>query len=78
MCFFLGHWACGVLAPWPEVKPAPLALEDCQDVLDGFFKWIIIEGLFGGMCAQLLSCVWLFVTPWTVAHQALMSMGLSR
>ena len=24
------------------------------------------------MCAQLLSHVWLFVTPWTVAHQARM------
>ena len=29
------------------------------------------------MCAQLLSCVWLFVIPWTVAHQASLSMGLS-
>ena len=25
-----------------------------------------------------LSCVWLFVTPWTVAHQAPLSMELSR
>ena len=22
------------------------------------------------LCAQILSCVWLFVVPWTVAHQA--------
>ena len=29
-----------------------------------------------GVC--VLSHVWLFVTPWTVAHQALRSMGLSR
>ena len=29
------------------------------------------------MCAQSLSCVWLFVTPWTVAHQASLFMGLS-
>ena len=27
---------------------------------------------------QLLSLVWLFATPWTVAHQALLSMELSR
>ena len=26
----------------------------------------------------LLSCVWLFATPWTVAHQAPLSMGFSR
>ena len=32
------------------------------------------------MCvgAKSLSCVRLFVTPWTVAHQAPLSMGLSR
>ena len=29
-------------------------------------------------CAQLLSCVQLFVTPWTVPHQAPLSMGFSR
>ena len=27
---------------------------------------------------QLLSHVWLFVTPWTIAHQASLSMGFSR
>ena len=29
------------------------------------------------LCAQLLSCVWLFVTPWTIAHQAPQSMRCS-
>ena len=29
-------------------------------------------------CMLMLSCVPLFVTPWTVAHQAPMSMGLFR
>ena len=28
--------------------------------------------------AWLLSCVWLFETPWTIAHQAPLSMGFSR
>ena len=27
---------------------------------------------------KLLSCVWLLTTPWTVAYQALLSMGFSR
>ena len=27
-------------------------------------------------CAELLSCVRFFVTPWTVAHQAPLSMGI--
>ena len=30
------------------------------------------------MHAQSLSCVQLFATPWTVAHQAPLSMGFSR
>ena len=30
------------------------------------------------MCAQLLSSVWLFVTPWTVTQQASLSMEFSR
>ena len=29
------------------------------------------------VCAQLLSCVGLFVTPWTVAHQIPLSTGFS-
>ena len=27
---------------------------------------------------QLLSCVWLFVTPWTAAHQASLSLTISQ
>ena len=30
------------------------------------------------VCAQMLSHVWFFVTPWTVAHQAPLSMEFSR
>ena len=30
------------------------------------------------MCAQLLSHVQLFVTPWAIAHQAPLSMGFCR
>ena len=30
------------------------------------------------VCAQSLSCVWLFVTPWTVVRQAPLSMGFPR
>ena len=34
--------------------------------------------LYGYTCVQSLSHVRLFSTPWTVAHQAPLSMGLSR
>ena len=30
------------------------------------------------VCAQLLSCIWLFATPWTIACQAPLSMGFSK
>ena len=30
------------------------------------------------MCVQLLSHAWLFVTPWTVAHQAPLTVGFSQ
>ena len=32
----------------------------------------------GCVCVFVLSCVWLFVAPWTVAQQTPLSMGLSR
>ena len=36
------------------------------------------RGILYSACAQLLSHVWLFTTPWTVAHQAPLSMEFSR
>ena len=43
-------------------------------------KWVAIAWIsyIYTCCAQSPSCVWLFVTPWTVAHQAPLSMGFSR
>ena len=39
---------------------------------------IILSGVYVCVCACSLSCVQLFVTPWTVAYQAPLSMGFSR
>ena len=34
---------------------------------------------YKSLCAQLLSCAWIFATSWTIAHQAqTLSMGLPR
>ena len=48
----------------------------CMHVLGGpkrslrvFHRWMMVESL---------SCVWFFATPWSVALQAPLSMGLSR
>ena len=39
---------------------------------------IVWSFLLAFVHAKLLSHVWLFVTPWTVAHQAPLSMGFPR
>ena len=43
--------------------------------------WVSCTGRILYHCptwAQSLSCVWLFATPWTIAHQAPLSMGFYR
>ena len=43
------------------------------------FTFETLGPIFKGVCVlSLFSCVWLFVTPWTVARQAPLSMGFSR
>ena len=42
-----------------------------------FERGNIVLAIFD-LCVQLLSPVWLFVTPWNVARQDLLSMGFSR
>ena len=37
-------------------------------------RWMDKEGI---VVVQSLSCVWLFATPWTVAHQAALSSSIS-
>ena len=44
-------------------------------------EWVAIsfsKALKGKVKVKSLSCVWLFTTPWTAAHQAPPSMGFSR
>ena len=42
-----------------------------------FVKHSILKNYWFGS-VQLLSCVWLFVTPWTAAHQAYLSVTNSQ
>ena len=49
-----------------------------SSVFFSFFKNWVIVCMCVCVCALLLSHVWLFVTPWTVAHQASLSMGFPR
>ena len=42
MFWIFGHEACGILALWPEIKPAPSALEG--EVLTTGPPWIFTYG----------------------------------
>ena len=73
-CSFFPSWACSVMTKG--------ILRDIQDLSDPA-SWPGINcGLVAGAAALLWACmlspVQLFVTPWTVAHQAPLSMGFSR
>ena len=64
--------------PDPEIEPKSLA----SPALAGEFcttsaTWKIIF-LYSEMKVKVSQCVQLFVTPLTVAHEALLSMGFSR
>ena len=45
---------------------------------DNFAEYIIISWQLISLLVQLLSCIWLFVTPWTAAHQAPLSSPISQ
>ena len=58
-----------------------------KNILNPLFFWadVLVISSFSGkspllsvFCAQSLSCVWLFATPWTVVLQAPLCMGFSR
>ena len=42
-----------------------------------FYLWKIHSIYVSVVVAESLNCVWLFVTPWTVAHQASLSFTIS-
>ena len=46
--------------------------------LTSIFKDSFLLMWVSNACAQLLSCVPLFATPWNVAHQVPLSMGIPR
>ena len=84
------HMACGILAPWPELEPGPPALEawshnhwTIREVPRGVFLISLKynDCYFSGSISFLLIVfvqsprpVQLFVTPWTAAHQACLSL----
>ena len=49
-----------------------------KTVLPMFSRSFVVSGLTCACTLSCFSCVQLFVTPWTVARQAPLSMGFSR
>ena len=51
--------------------------KQCRNGIQGLiYRWT--EGLISTLCCAVLSHVWLFEIPWTVACRAPLSMGFSR
>ena len=62
--------------PHPGIKPASLAAPALADrFFTGSTTW---EALSYACCCSSAQCVHSFMTPWTVAHQAPLSLGFSR
>ena len=62
--------------PWNCINPS-----ECVDLHFQINTWIKLTSCSAKTEKERersLSCVWLFVTPWTVAYQAPPSMGFSR
>ena len=64
------------LVQWSEQRIGLLAMDSTGKTEPLFSTWA--NQITHAVCAQSLSRVRLFVTPWTVAHQAPLSMAFSR
>ena len=60
------------------VEPRSELVAPCFKLCNGY---PVLFGMKPGLCnmnvVQLLSCIWLFATPWTAAHQASLSFTIS-
>ena len=62
---------------WPKISKSNASSVFLS--LSSFLIFILcLILIFKNSSVQLLSCVWLFVTPWTVTHQASLSITNSR
>ena len=57
MFWFFGHGACGILGPWPGIKPTPPALEGKVLTLDHQGSPYHFQLVFYSCCCQVTSVV---------------------
>ena len=62
-------WLIGYKLEVPQNQPCPL-LNLTLIWYDNLLEWLIV-------ILKLFSCVWLFATPWTAAHQASLTFTIS-
>ena len=72
------NWKRSVFIPIPKKGTARECSNYHTVALISHASKVMLKILHRVLCAQSLSCVQLFVTPWTVAHQAPLSMDFPR
>ena len=73
----IGGWSLNYWMAWevPRTRSFQFRIpKACHGIC---YCWVLYMCLSAHMLSRF-SCVWLFVTPWTVACQAPLSMGFSR
>ena len=82
-CITLNIWQLKSITPHATINKTKRQPAQCGDI---FANDMTNKGLISKIQKQLMhvymlshfTCVWLFVTPWTVAHQAPKSMGFPK
>ena len=73
--FFLHRAACRILVPRPGMEPTPPAVEAQSP---NYWTARQVPPFWNLVVVQLLTHVWVFMTPWTTAHQAYLSFTISQ
>ena len=77
--FFIHFQICSLNFLSLSLSLFPLSLSSCMCVYNKIYlTYTLFYSLLLCLCVlSHFSCAWLFATSWTIAHQALLSMGYS-
>ena len=77
LCYTLGSYSLLILYQFVPADPNPAlshSLPPQQPQICSSWLWPVSVS-YGYEYACVLGCIWLFATPWTVAHEAPLTMG---